>query len=373
MQLGLGLSLTGRQAQFNPSSLFPDLWLDPYDLSTLYQDSAGTTAGVVGQPVGLALDKSRGARGSIGADLVSNGAFDSDTVWSKGAGWTIGGGKATKAAGTGSALAESIAVTANSFYEVSYTVIDFSAGAVNVSVGGGTSSANATANGTYTYILFCGAGSATVSVFASAAFVGSVDNVSVREIPGNHVLQATSAARPTADSTPYPGISADGFDDSLTCATGGGGTAGILLSLPLTVNGGAGTARTIWSDAGTNTGYRLRINASNQLELSAGNGVAFTTIATVATLPVGETHVVTAWDDGSTLNVQIDNGTVASVARPAVSAGTAGFTLLKDNGAATSFLSSDFHQAVYVKNSAKTSAERAMLKRFNGGKAGLAL
>lgn len=33
-------------------------WYDPSDLSSMYQDSAGTTAAVVGQPVGKILDKS---------------------------------------------------------------------------------------------------------------------------------------------------------------------------------------------------------------------------------------------------------------------------------------------------------------------------
>ncbi len=46
-----------------PRSLFASgeqgIWLDPSDFSTLYQDAAGTTpVTAVGQPVGLALDKS---------------------------------------------------------------------------------------------------------------------------------------------------------------------------------------------------------------------------------------------------------------------------------------------------------------------------
>ena len=48
---------------FNPRSLFASgeqgIWLDPSDFSTLFQDAAGTTpVTAVGQPVGLALDKS---------------------------------------------------------------------------------------------------------------------------------------------------------------------------------------------------------------------------------------------------------------------------------------------------------------------------
>jgi len=48
---------------FNPRSLFAageqGIWLDPSDFSTLFQDAAGTTpVTALGQPVGLALDKS---------------------------------------------------------------------------------------------------------------------------------------------------------------------------------------------------------------------------------------------------------------------------------------------------------------------------
>lgn len=66
--IGLGLSITQlavRQlvGQFNPMKLFAlgeqGAWYDPSDLSTLYQDAAGTTpVTAVEQPVGLMLDKS---------------------------------------------------------------------------------------------------------------------------------------------------------------------------------------------------------------------------------------------------------------------------------------------------------------------------
>lgn len=57
--LRLGLSLTGGAASFSPASLSPSAWYDPSDLSTLFQDSAGTTPVTAdGDPVGKMLDKS---------------------------------------------------------------------------------------------------------------------------------------------------------------------------------------------------------------------------------------------------------------------------------------------------------------------------
>ena len=52
-------------ATFSPTSLFANgeqgVWYDPSDLTTLFQDSAGTTpVTAVEQPVGLMLDKSKG-------------------------------------------------------------------------------------------------------------------------------------------------------------------------------------------------------------------------------------------------------------------------------------------------------------------------
>ena len=62
LRLGLGLGLSGG-VSFSPRSLFaasePGFWYDPSDLTTLFQDAAGTTpVTAAGQSVGLMLDKS---------------------------------------------------------------------------------------------------------------------------------------------------------------------------------------------------------------------------------------------------------------------------------------------------------------------------
>jgi len=63
VRLGINISLTGQSSGFGPASLFtagqPGVWYDPSDITTLFQDSAGTTpVTAAGQPVGLMLDKS---------------------------------------------------------------------------------------------------------------------------------------------------------------------------------------------------------------------------------------------------------------------------------------------------------------------------
>ena len=52
-------------------------WYDPSDLTTMFQDRAGTTPVTAdGQTVGLILDKSKGL--VLGSELVANGTFDTD-------------------------------------------------------------------------------------------------------------------------------------------------------------------------------------------------------------------------------------------------------------------------------------------------------
>lgn len=176
------------------------------------------------------------------------------------------------------------------------------------------------------------------------------------DIPYQRVTTATDY---DADPGKFPAyLLFDGIDDGATSPTGGGGTAGFFYSSAITVAGGAGTARTLFSDAGANTGYIVRINASNQLELAAGNGTAYTTVASAAAMTAPTSAVVQAWDDGINLNVRIGSGPVASVARPAVSAGTADFTVGQDNGASSGYFNGRICSTIYRKDSAPTLAQR---------------
>jgi hypothetical protein len=135
--------------------------------------------------------------------------------------------------------------------------------------------------------------------------------------------------------------------------------------------GGAGTVRTLWADNGTNTGYKVQLDAANKLSFSAGNNTAFTTKASTATVDVGTTYLLTVWDDGTNLNVQINSAAAETVARPVVVAGTAGFTRFKDNGAASSFFIGYDYAEVDWKDTAGTAAERAAVQAYVKSQAGI--
>ena len=188
---------------FSPASLFRNseqgVWYDPSDFSTLFQNSAGTTpVTAVEQPVGLVLDKSKGL--VLGAELVTNGGFDSDASWTSLTSTVISGGVAaiTALAAGGSALRQSVAMTAGKTYACSYTVSAYTSGdGVSIWLGG-TSGVVKAATGTVTEIIVCGATNTEVRFVArgGTALTCSIDNISVRELPGNHATQATAASRP---------------------------------------------------------------------------------------------------------------------------------------------------------------------------------
>ena len=97
---------------------------------------------------------------------------------------------------------------------------------------------------------------------------------------------------------------------------------------------------------------------------------AYTLVATATATVVGTTTLVTAWDDGTNLNVQLDSGTVASVARSVVAAGTAAFTIGKYNSIAGGFFTGNMYPEIY-RQVVPTAAERAQVQTYIRSKAGL--
>jgi hypothetical protein len=124
-------------------------------------------------------------------ELVTNGAFASDTAWTKGTGWTISGGAASQSgAGSNSNLSQNIGLSSGKAYMVTITVVSRSAGSVRLLLGGGGTGVTPSysAAGTYTSVVRADSGGALLYVQADATFVGTVDDVSVKEIPASQVI-----------------------------------------------------------------------------------------------------------------------------------------------------------------------------------------
>jgi len=122
---------------------------------------------------------------TIGPELVTNGDFATDSNWTKGTGWSIANGKASRTAQSGStACDQSISLIAGKKYKIVYT-LTISAGSFNVRFSGTTNvnGLSRTTSGTYVDYLVAATGNNTFRlVGANGSFVGSIDNVSVKEV-----------------------------------------------------------------------------------------------------------------------------------------------------------------------------------------------
>ncbi len=195
---------------------FTSDFLAAFPTHGLYQDAAGTTpVTALGQPVGLVIDSKTGGLANVGPELVSNGEFTSGTT-----GWTLTGGGTFTASGgvarlqnptTPLAEATVYATTATVIgrsYLFVFTLVGSSAGqTLSVRVGtaaGGTQNAvrSATVAGKYQVIFTATATTTFITLnqnINTANAWSDWDNISVREVPGVHAIQATSSSRPLLD------------------------------------------------------------------------------------------------------------------------------------------------------------------------------
>lgn len=131
------------------------------------------------------------ARGAIEfntGNRIENSDFATDTAWTKGTGWTIGAGVATKAAGSASTLSQVVSVAQNGTFQLTYTITR-SAGSITPRLVGSTTVTGTTrsASGTYTETLTAPAGTVTFELSADASFAGTVDNVYLRSGSSSYV------------------------------------------------------------------------------------------------------------------------------------------------------------------------------------------
>lgn len=214
------------------------VWFELSDLTTLYQNSAGTTAAVVGQPVGLMLDKSRGL--ALGAELLGNGGFEDGST-----GWSVLNNDATHVAtfSSGRLRFQSDTTTpqllvnqtgklvVGRWYKITVNIFSVASGTVktncfNVDTGFPSTPGAFTFYGLAT--------STTFSITRNSANVDiTLDSISVKELAGNHAYQTTAASRPILARHPFGGrrneINTRNYDPTVTTnLTLSGDVAGVL-------------------------------------------------------------------------------------------------------------------------------------------------
>lgn len=133
----------------------------------------------------------------LGNELVTGGDMSSTTPWTKGTGWAIGSGVATKTAGTASSLYQIIASLAGKWLQISFDIARYVAGNVYPLTSGGTPSVGRSALGTsYIYTILAGAINQACGVYADAAFAGDIDNISLKQITAANLIAACKFGTP---------------------------------------------------------------------------------------------------------------------------------------------------------------------------------
>ena len=216
--IALPVSLRGQLlsgSRFNPISLFSageqGIWLEPSDLTTMFQDRAGTTPVTTpGQTVGLRLDKSKGLTlGSVStAASWTNSAAAWDVFSATGGSFTA---EKTTAGGTDIAYSDVFPFVLGNWYQVTINVVSTTLSSYSVSLNATTNSRSTSATfsgtGVKTGLVQANVSSGNFSLAVSTTSLGSISvtSVSVREIAGNHAVAPTDAARPTYGIEPKTG------------------------------------------------------------------------------------------------------------------------------------------------------------------------
>lgn len=220
------------------------LWYDPSDISTLFQDANGTVPVTEsGQPVGLILDKRLNL--VRGPNLVMNGGLDSTANWIT-TGVTISSGKADLF-GQFHTLEQTIAVENGKYYEIEFEVLAFTGGAQPFALSsagfGAVSDIFTPVIGFNKRIVLCR--DSTKNLRFIQPYTGttiSVDNITVKELPGNHAYQNNAAAKPiyrNVGGRQY--LEFDGVQDFLiTNDIGFTGTTNLFASVALEKKRNAG-------------------------------------------------------------------------------------------------------------------------------------
>lgn len=372
--LGLGLTLSAARAQiFDLAHLFTSGSGFCYPLSpgTLWQDAAGTLPVTAdGQVVGFAQDASKGL--ALGPELVTNGGFDTDL-----SGWSVvnPGGTATVAAVGGVAtisgplsgntgLTQDITATAGAFVRLAFK----SAGAANwprvlIADAWGFSPAIYTQMTAGEHRAIVGPlTTGKMRIYAYAASVATepvnFDNISVREVLGNHATQTgTASIRPTYKTNPTR-LSFDGSDDRLvsTLKPTASGTIACRFQ--------TSTAGSVMIGSQGATDGRCYLGIGSDGRLAAGIGATGMTTITGGTdiRGTGWRSGAVTWD-GSTVKLYLDGAEVYSGAQSGAVNTTFPMAIgaLNANGTQNSFFLGDILANPIALDYAATPAQIAQM------------
>jgi hypothetical protein len=195
-------------------------WYDPSDLTTMFQDRAGTTPVTAdGQPVGLILDKSKGL--VLGPEQCTNGDFASgSTGWVLGAEWSIASGEATYTGSGGwLSLVWSVSIPVGGYLKIEFDVVSIIPGTTGRVLLGGVPFTGCSFTTVGHKVMWVCSTTVNYSIGFDGAGSGAgtgyvIDNVSIKFVAGNHAVAPSDADRPLKTSTGLSDwINYDAVDD----------------------------------------------------------------------------------------------------------------------------------------------------------------
>lgn len=217
--------ISGLQNEVGPLTPYQRLtdayteFLAAFPYHSLYRENTfATPAMALEDPIGGALDLRFG--GLRSGNIATNGDFTADALWSKGAGWTIAGGRAVRASVPGgSILSQNGVLTAGKLYEVTFDCYNVTGVVASALRGGvtvtGPSAVMTNFTGKYSARMFAVAGTSSYDITVSSAnATGEFDNFSITEVYGNHAIQATPGDRPAASARVNLIVASERFADA---------------------------------------------------------------------------------------------------------------------------------------------------------------
>ena len=124
---------------------------------------------------------------SLGADVITNGSFASDSGWNKNSMWAITGGVAVSDGSGANNINQSGSLTLDKVYKISFDIVSLTGGtgyAIRTGNSGAYSETFSTV-GTHTVYQMCLGTSNNIYINAVGSAVGTIDNVIAREFGGN--------------------------------------------------------------------------------------------------------------------------------------------------------------------------------------------
>lgn len=121
---------------------------------------------------------------TAGENQFIDGNFDTPINWGLGEGWSISGGKAHCAYGSSHIFHACNFIQDGKIYQITFTIENYVSGSLYVFLGGYGISHLFSGNGNYTFYFNFHSDPYKLVFFSSNSFIGSVDNVSIREVQG---------------------------------------------------------------------------------------------------------------------------------------------------------------------------------------------